>query len=112
MTDTDDRIRELLRELAEEAQPAPFLVRLDRSAIPQRRWRRFVAAVAAVAVAAAALAVVVVSGRFQHTAEPLPTDRPPKVFRLTDMTSARPGLACPPSRLAYGASSSLRTARG
>lgn len=92
MTQTDDRIRELMNELAEQVRPVPFLVRLDHQAVPRPRRRRFVAAAAAVSIAAA-LAVVAVTGHYPRTAEPLPSDRPSRIFELTDKTSARPGLA-------------------
>ncbi|MGZ4591501.1 MAG: hypothetical protein ACXV2I_12020 [Actinomycetes bacterium] len=93
MTQTDDRIRELLHGLAEDVRPAPFLARLDRQSAALRRRRRLVAAATAAAVAVAAVAGGLLIGRSSRAAEHLPSDRPPKVFRLTDLTSSRPGRA-------------------
>lgn len=92
MTVTEARLRGLFQEMAEEAQPAAMLGRLDDRAPVARQRRRLVMA----GVAAAALVAVAVSTAFVQSrlsAMPQPADRPPPVFELGNSESARPGTA-------------------
>lgn len=93
MTDIETRARDLLAQVADEMPSAPLLARLDRS-VPALRWRRrLVAAGSAVAVATAAAVGVVLASKYQRPDLPYPVDQPPKVFRLSGLTSEQPGRA-------------------
>lgn len=92
MTVTESRLREVLTELADEAQPVPLLHRLDRRMPAADRRRRLVitAVAAATAVVVAASAGLVWSWT---TSMPQPAHQPVEVFELDTVRTTRPGRA-------------------
>jgi hypothetical protein len=93
VTTLEDHLRDTLNEMAAEAHQAPLLQRLDaRSALRQRR-HRLVAVATAATVAAAVAATTVVVFRLDRPTVVEPVERPPKVFRLSDVSTTRPGPA-------------------
>ncbi len=93
MTALEDRLRTTLHDMADEAQPAPLLPRLEREAQqPGRQYRLALAAVAAAVVAVVATTSVFVL-RLDEPSTFEPVDHPPKVFRLSDRSSDSPGRA-------------------
>jgi hypothetical protein len=89
----EDQLRTVLRDMADEVEPVPFLERLDANP-PRRMYPRrlaLVAAAAAVALAVAAGSVLVLRADEPSIIEPI--KRPPKVFRLSGDTSVAPGRA-------------------
>src|SRR5680860_17928 len=91
MTTTEERLRTRFQEMADEAQPAALLSRLDDRAPAMRRRRLVVAGVAAAAVVAVAVSTAFVQSRL--TSMPQPAYEPPPVFELGSSESARPGIA-------------------
>lgn len=91
MTHLENRLRATLRELADEARPAPLLDRLDRDHrhVVRRHRLALVAAAAAVATTLAAGSLVVM--RLDRPSIVEPVERPPKVFRLSGTASMSPG---------------------
>lgn len=91
MTITEARLRGLLQEMAEEAQPVQLLTRLERRAPAAQRRRIVVTALAVAAVALVAVSTAVVQARM--TSMPQPAYEPPEVFELGTTTSTQPGTA-------------------
>jgi hypothetical protein len=93
MTEMRDEVRELFREMAEEIPRTPMLPRLDRQARVLRWRRRVVVAAAAAVVVLAAAAGAALLARNPGVTEPMPAQHPPKVFRMADVETRRPGTA-------------------
>jgi hypothetical protein len=94
MTDMETRARELFAEVAVEMPSAPLLARLDRRGSALRWRRRLLAAGTVATVAAAAVGAALVVTHFDGPPQvPQPADRPPKVLRLSGLTSDQPGRA-------------------
>jgi hypothetical protein len=91
VTITEARLRGLLQEMAEEAQPVQLLTRLERRAPAVHRRRAVVTALAVAAVALVAVAATVVQARMMSM--PQPAYEPPEVFELGTTTSTQPGTA-------------------
>ena len=91
MTITEARLRGLLQELAEDAQPAVLLGRLDRRAPAFQRRRIVMVAVAAAAVVAVAVSTVLVQSRLSSM--PQPADQPGEVLELGTTRTTQPGRA-------------------
>jgi len=91
VTDLETQLRSALNDLAEEVRPAPLLARLDQEHDRSvRRHRLTVAAVAAAVVTVLTAGSLVVL-RIDRPSIVEPVQRPPKIFRLSDQTSASPG---------------------
>jgi hypothetical protein len=89
----EDRLQVALQDLADEVRPAPLL---DRALQPQPRPRQVRRTLLVAAAAVAALVVGIASAVWLRTDGPHlvePVQRPPKVFRLSGLTSESPGRA-------------------
>lgn len=93
MTTLEDQVRAALHDMSDEVRPAPLLERLERNSHKAvRRHRLALVSVAAAVVAAVATASVIFP-RLDRPSIVEPVDRPPEVFRLSDVTTTRPGRA-------------------
>lgn len=101
-TPVEDLLRATLHDLADQAHPAPFLIRLDAgSARTARRRRRALVAVAT------SIALIVAAGfvlrlRTDPATIIEPVVRPPKVLSVSDVESGSPGRADFSLQLAAG----------
>jgi hypothetical protein len=89
----EDRLQVALRDLADEVRPAELL---HRGVQPPPRPRRVRRTLLVAAAAVAALVVGIASAVWLRTDAPHlvePVQRPPKVFRLSGLTSESPGRA-------------------
>ena len=93
MTEMRDQVRERFHEMAEEIPRTPMLPRLDRQAQVVRWRRRVVVAAAAAVVVLAAAAGAVWLARDPGVTEPMPVQHPPKLLRIADVETRRPGTA-------------------
>lgn len=94
MTTFEDQLRADLRDLSDRVLPVSLLDRLDREAPRSIRRRRLaVAAVAAAAAIVVTAAGSVVLDRVDRPRTIEPSLTPPKVFRLSGVTSTAPGRA-------------------
>jgi hypothetical protein len=92
MTTTEDWVRENLRQLADDAQPAPVVERLLQRRAHWHRRRQVMLAAAAAVVTAATVAAAALVGHYSESLRPQPAQQP-KVFHLPTQSSARPGAA-------------------
>lgn len=93
MTTLEDQVRAALRDMSGEVLPAPLLERLDQSSQHAVRRHRLALATVAAAVVTAVAAGSVLVQRIDPPSIVEPVQRPPKVFRLSDVTTTSPGRA-------------------
>ena len=93
MTSLEDRLRDTLQEMADEAVAVPMLQRLEDDPGRPDTARRLVAVVAAAAAAAVLAATSYLVLRSDEPSFLEPVERPPKVFRLSGETVTVPGRA-------------------
>jgi hypothetical protein len=94
MNSVEEQVRSALHDLADEAQSAPLLQRLERET--GRTWSARPAAVLAGAAAVLVVALVaasLIAVRADRASIVEPTVDPPKVFRLSDRSASSPGRA-------------------
>lgn len=92
MRHLEDQVRDVLREMADEATPVHLLGRLDSTRHRRRPplRRRTIAAVAATVLAALVTASLLLL-RSDRPSIVEPVEHPPKVVRLSDASSTAPG---------------------
>lgn len=95
MNTSEDRLRAALRDLADVVEPVPLLERLDASLGPrpwtQRSQRRLAGAAVAALTAAATVVGVVVVRQLDRPGIAEPALTPPKVIRMSENATNRPG---------------------
>ena len=92
-TDVETQVRAALNEIADEAQPAPLMQRLEARRTAPTRIPRPRRAVTAVAAAIVILLVAAMAVRAREDRRLDPAVDPPKVLRLSDAGTLSPGRA-------------------
>jgi hypothetical protein len=86
-----EQVRDLLHDLAEEMPRAAMLPRLDRNARQTRRRSRLLLAAAVIAAFVATFGIAALA-HDPNQSEPVPAQQPPKMFRIADVETRRPGI--------------------
>jgi len=93
MTTLEDQVRAALYDMSDEVRPAPLLERLEQNSHKAVRRHRLAIVSVAAAVVAAVTAGSMLVQRIDGPSIVEPVQRPPKVFRLSDVTTTAPGRA-------------------